>query len=400
MNDALLERLLNEGESSSLDYKQEQYPFDGASDEQKSELLKDILALANGWRHAEGYILIGVEEAVGDRTIVHGVEQHLHDNNLQQFVNSKTNRTVAFSCKAYRVDGKQIGIIEVAQQDRPTYIKSDFGKLKKATVYYRQGTATAIATPEQIAKMGTPVDIKKLIEGQRDEPKKEQIKADLGFDTSGSVYVDVYNSGDLEVYIKEVALIREDKDESKSPPFDISTVSVPLLAATELPVADGKGSSIRVALGQKTCDILPRKQARFVLPRCPSSVIQHFIAKGPESLALSIRTFGGEISRLGGDRVHSLLSNFVAILQSIEEAEKPKLTVVRFYRRHNGSAVEEVGTVKVHSSKRSSDGLVHFRVGDASPGLTFSEDDGRRLVEALRTNTVIGEIGEYEWRIE
>lgn len=42
MKDTLLEQLLNEDESSSLDFKRDQYPFyDGASHEQKSELLKD-----------------------------------------------------------------------------------------------------------------------------------------------------------------------------------------------------------------------------------------------------------------------------------------------------------------------------------------------------------------------
>jgi hypothetical protein len=45
-----LESLLHEDESTSLDFKRDQYPFDAATDEQKSELLKDILAFANAWR--------------------------------------------------------------------------------------------------------------------------------------------------------------------------------------------------------------------------------------------------------------------------------------------------------------------------------------------------------------
>jgi hypothetical protein len=154
MNDALLEQLLHEGESSSLDYKRQQYPFAGATDDEKSELLKDILAFSNGWRHADGFILIGVEEVAGGRSIVSGVTSHIPENDLQQFVNSKTNRPVTFSYRAYPFEGKQIGIITVPQQERPNYLTKKYGKLEKQVVYYRQGTSTAIANPDDIARMG------------------------------------------------------------------------------------------------------------------------------------------------------------------------------------------------------------------------------------------------------
>lgn len=68
MNDGLMEQVLHEGESSSLDYKRDQYLFTDATGDEKGELLKDILAFANGWRHAEAYILIGVEEVAGGRS--------------------------------------------------------------------------------------------------------------------------------------------------------------------------------------------------------------------------------------------------------------------------------------------------------------------------------------------
>ena len=155
MNDGLMEQLLHEGESSSLDYKRDQYLFAGATDEEKSELLKDILAFANGWRHSEAYILIGVHEVAGGRSTVVGVSDHIPENDLQQFVNSKTNRPVTFSYRAYPFEGKQVGVITIPQQDRPIYLAKNYGKLQKHVVYYRQGTATAIATPDDIARMGS-----------------------------------------------------------------------------------------------------------------------------------------------------------------------------------------------------------------------------------------------------
>jgi predicted HTH transcriptional regulator len=61
-----LENLLYQPEGPGLDFKQAQYHFSRASDAEKSELLKDILALANSWRLTTAYILIGVQEAKGD----------------------------------------------------------------------------------------------------------------------------------------------------------------------------------------------------------------------------------------------------------------------------------------------------------------------------------------------
>ena len=65
----LIESLLYQSEGTALDFKKEQYSFQKATDEQKSELLKDILAFANSWRQNEAYIVIGVEEVVGGRHI-------------------------------------------------------------------------------------------------------------------------------------------------------------------------------------------------------------------------------------------------------------------------------------------------------------------------------------------
>ena len=58
----LIEQLLHEEESSTLDFKNRQYKFLKADDVTKSELLKDILAFTNSWRRTTAYILTGVKE--------------------------------------------------------------------------------------------------------------------------------------------------------------------------------------------------------------------------------------------------------------------------------------------------------------------------------------------------
>jgi schlafen family protein len=154
MNDSLLEGLLREGESSSLDFKRDQYAFSGASPEDKSELLKDVLAFANAWRRDTAYILIGVDEVPGGRSTPVGVAHHLNDHELQQFVNSRTNRPIEFGYLAYDFQGIQLGILQIPVQRRPYYLEKDYGRLTRGHVYLRRGSSTAIATPDEIAEMG------------------------------------------------------------------------------------------------------------------------------------------------------------------------------------------------------------------------------------------------------
>lgn len=157
MSKQLLELLLYEDESSTLDFKRDQYPFEGATNDDKSELLKDILAFANAWRRSDAYILIGVEEVQGGRSIVVGTADHLDDAKLQQFVNSKTQRPVHFSYQQARLDNQDIGVIHIPLQERPIYITKKFGKLQKELVYIRRNSSTAIASPYEIARMGQAV---------------------------------------------------------------------------------------------------------------------------------------------------------------------------------------------------------------------------------------------------
>jgi len=155
MDPNLLQGLLYQNESETLDFKIAQYPFDKATDEKKSELLKDILAFANAWRQSDAYILIGVQEVKGGRSIAIGIADHLLNRNLQQFVQSKTNRPVAFSYSAETLDGAQIGVISIPIQDRPVFLKKDYGNLRSGVVYIRRGDTTGEADPDEIFRMGS-----------------------------------------------------------------------------------------------------------------------------------------------------------------------------------------------------------------------------------------------------
>jgi len=155
--DPLISGLLFEAESAELDFKSEQYSFEGVDDRAKSELLKDILAFSNAWRRSDAYILIGVKEYKEAESEVVGITKHIDDASLQEFVNSKTNRPVDFSYNPTSFRGKQIGVIHIPVQDRPTFLKRYYVKLRRNIVYLRRGSSTFVALPDEIARMGQAV---------------------------------------------------------------------------------------------------------------------------------------------------------------------------------------------------------------------------------------------------
>ena len=69
-------------------------------------------------------------------------------------MNSKTQRRVEISYEVVRVEGVEIGVIEIPIQDRPVYAEKDYGKVKARAVYFRAGSSTREANPEEIARMG------------------------------------------------------------------------------------------------------------------------------------------------------------------------------------------------------------------------------------------------------
>lgn len=154
MNGTLYDRWLYESESDSLDFKRDQYKFIKASELDKSELLKDILSMANSWRRVDGYIVIGVEDKPEKPNNILGITEHIDDADLQQFVNSKVSRTCLFEYSTYTNEGKTLGIIIIPVQKRPIYLTKNYGALKADTVYVKRGSSTDIAKPDEVSKMG------------------------------------------------------------------------------------------------------------------------------------------------------------------------------------------------------------------------------------------------------
>jgi len=153
--DSLIDSLLYQEESNTIDFKSKQYKFENESADVKSEIIKDILGFSNAWRQSDAYILTGVKDVKGGRSLVFGIEQDIDDASLQQFINSKTQRPITFTYKKVSFEGKKIGLIHIPAQQRPIYLKKRYGKLEKEVVYIRRSSSTSIAKLDEVVKMGS-----------------------------------------------------------------------------------------------------------------------------------------------------------------------------------------------------------------------------------------------------
>ena len=158
-----IRELVLEGESNRLDFKRDQYRFVGLSgpdgDKEKAKLLKDVLAFANACRKDPAFILIGVDDSLPRDQSVAGIpiQDAIDDATLQQFVNSKTNKLIPF--RAYSVPGPNANVVQVIEIDlcadqRPFYLKKQFGGIAVNEVWYRSGSSNTKATPDDIYRMG------------------------------------------------------------------------------------------------------------------------------------------------------------------------------------------------------------------------------------------------------
>lgn len=154
MTEDLIDELLYRAEGVDIDFKRAQYPFAGVKDEEKrSELLKDVLAMANSWRDGPAYILLGFQENKPNLPVVTGIDEPLDDASIQQFINSKVDRPIEFKYEELTYKGKHIAVISVSKQERPFFVRKTFGKVHSTVVYVRRGSSTAEAEPAEIARM-------------------------------------------------------------------------------------------------------------------------------------------------------------------------------------------------------------------------------------------------------
>lgn len=149
----LLHMLRYKSESTDIDFKSAQYRFSSGTETDKSELLKDILAIANSWRDGTGYILLGFKDQRPHPAEVVGIHESIDDSRIQQFVNGKVKPKLTFRYEEHLYEGKTVGILIIPKQKRPFYLANPYGKLKSNVVYVRRGSSTDEAEPVETIAM-------------------------------------------------------------------------------------------------------------------------------------------------------------------------------------------------------------------------------------------------------
>jgi hypothetical protein len=79
MTAAHLNQLLLRGEGKALDYKAKHCRIAGGEIGQRAEFVKDVLAMANSWRHETAYIILGGEQVAGSAPRVVGLDRSIDD---------------------------------------------------------------------------------------------------------------------------------------------------------------------------------------------------------------------------------------------------------------------------------------------------------------------------------
>lgn len=156
-------------ESVSLEFKAKQYHFGRkCTEDERAELLKDVLGMANADRDEIAYILIGVKEDENKHGKILGIPAGtaIDGADLWEFVNSRTNYKIPIRTEAVLVDEKLVQVIAVdpCSENRPYFITNGFGRLSNHHVPVRHDARVEMASATEILEFANKVQPKINVE--------------------------------------------------------------------------------------------------------------------------------------------------------------------------------------------------------------------------------------------
>lgn len=164
MNQRELLELLTHKESETLEFKREIYRIDDDKIEtkkrQRDELIKDVLALANGNAVTAGdiaHLIIGADDRLsieGNRNIYDIGEYSISSSRILQLVNSACEPALEnITSEIVEIDGKRLLIITISPtpylHETTRRLKPQSGIFSERTVFVRHGEKIAIASNKE-----------------------------------------------------------------------------------------------------------------------------------------------------------------------------------------------------------------------------------------------------------
>lgn len=142
-------------ESEYVDFKLKTYGKDLVN----SELIKDVVAFANGEAKGNKYIIFGVADETKE---IIGIpdEEKFEPSVIENSLEGRVEPRVRIECGEIRIDGKRVAYIKISEKnDNPPYIiKTAGGKnqsIRQGDIFVRIGTSNRKANREDLDRMYT-----------------------------------------------------------------------------------------------------------------------------------------------------------------------------------------------------------------------------------------------------
>lgn len=216
-----------EGESTYADFKKTFYhPY---NEKKKTDLIKDIMSMANADVDGDRYLIIGVSFDNNKNRILDGVSRSAIPDPalIQQLIHENIEPDIKFDVFCHTLDGKEFGIIKIESCDNGPYeMRKEFGKLQKGEKWIRKGTF-------QTRMLRSDLD---RIYSQRYRRSKFTGQIKISFDEKGSQEVYFPALGDYfkpSDYYKR--RIEKALDRKRNPPPPKTPVSMAGILASSLP---------------------------------------------------------------------------------------------------------------------------------------------------------------------
>lgn len=146
----------NDGESTNLDFKKEEYKKSSYS-----SLIKDVLSMANALNPDVKRIILGVKHKPDGSKEFIGLNNITDQATLENIIQDNIEPNVNFKYYPYNFKDKTLGIIEIADNDnKPYMMKKDYQLLVKGDIWIRKGSRQSRATREDLDKM---IDFKRKV---------------------------------------------------------------------------------------------------------------------------------------------------------------------------------------------------------------------------------------------
>lgn len=143
--------LIERPESTTLDFKRQQYKLNDSSFNKTDEFIKDIICFTNTIREETAYIIIGISNENGNKELV-GIDFDIDDAIFQQKIKDKVNPRPQFLYYTIDFENKKFGIIEipVIKYSEPIIPIVKMKGLEVGRVYFRRGSSNEEAIGREV----------------------------------------------------------------------------------------------------------------------------------------------------------------------------------------------------------------------------------------------------------